>query len=217
MIYVENSNDKPPYFTPETQRAEVTEDTAIGTVFTTLKAVDPDSANPEALNFAITEPITAIDRNGQQVDSSIISFKEFFAVDKKSGQISVVKPLDRDVAATVSVTIVVTDTSAPSLQRGKGTLVITIIDVNHLAPEFAKPWTKENPYYSIEMQEEQPTGAVVGSFTATDADSNIAGYAIVPPSPYFNIDNVTGKLLIFCNFQNFLKVISHHIMILYRF
>lgn len=42
------------------------------------------------------------------------------------------------------------------------------------------------------MQEEQPTGAVVGAFTATDVDSNIAGYAIEPPSPYFNIDNITG-------------------------
>lgn len=70
MINVENSNDKAPYFTPETQRAEVTEDTPIGTVFTTLKATDPDSTNVEALNFAISEPITAIDRNGQQVNDS---------------------------------------------------------------------------------------------------------------------------------------------------
>lgn len=70
MIEVENSNDKAPYFTPETQRAEVTEDTPIGTVFTTLKATDPDSTNLEALNFAISEPITAIDRNGQRVNDS---------------------------------------------------------------------------------------------------------------------------------------------------
>lgn len=77
-----------------------------------------------------------------------------------------------------------------------GKLVVTIIDVNHMAPEFLKPWTRENPRYLIEMQEEQPTGAVVGAFTATDADSNIAGYAIDPPSPYFNIDNITGKLLV---------------------
>lgn len=70
MINVENSNDKAPYFTPETQRTEVTEDTPIGTVFTTLKATDPDSANLEALNFAISEPITAIDRNGQRVNDS---------------------------------------------------------------------------------------------------------------------------------------------------
>lgn len=70
MIEVENSNDKAPYFTPETQRAEVTEDTPIGTVFATLKATDPDSTNLEALNFAISEPITAIDRNGQRVNDS---------------------------------------------------------------------------------------------------------------------------------------------------
>ena len=71
-------------------------------------------------------------------------------------------------------------------------MIVTIIDVNHFAPEFARPWTKEDPKYSIEMQEEQPTGAIVGAFTATDADNNIAGYAIEPPSPYFHINNVTG-------------------------
>nr|XP_012234071.1 PREDICTED: cadherin-87A [Linepithema humile] len=191
MIEVENSNDKAPYFTPETQRAEVTEDTPIGTVFATLKATDPDSTNLEALNFAISEPITAIDRNGQRVNDSK-SFKDFFAVDRATGQVSVVRALDRDVAATVSVTIVVSDTTAPTLQQGRGKLVVTIIDVNHMAPEFLKPWTRENPRYLIEMQEEQPTGAVVGAFTAMDADSNIAGYAIDPPSPYFNIDNITG-------------------------
>ncbi|XP_076290426.1 cadherin 87A isoform X1 [Lasioglossum baleicum] len=191
LIDVVNSNDKPPYFTPETQRAEVTEDTPIGTVFTSLKATDPDSANLEALNFAISEPITAIDRNGQKVNDSK-TFKDFFAVDRATGQVSVVRPLDRDVAATVSITIVVSDTTAPTLQQGRGTLIVTIIDVNHMAPEFLKPWTRENPRYLIEMQEEQPTGAVVGAFTAVDADSNIAGYAIDPPSPYFNIDNVTG-------------------------
>ncbi|XP_015514773.1 cadherin-87A isoform X1 [Neodiprion pinetum] len=191
MVNVENSNDKPPYFTPETQRAEVTEDTAVGTVFAMLKAHDPDSSNEDALNFAVSGPITAIDRNGQQVSDNT-TFKEFFAIDRKTGQVSVVRPLDRDIAATVSIPIIVTDTTAPALQQGKGTLVITIIDVNHLAPEFAKPWTNVNPQYKIEMQEEQPTGAVVGAFTATDGDSNIAGYAIVPPSPYFTIDNVTG-------------------------
>ncbi|CAL1682791.1 unnamed protein product [Lasius platythorax] len=191
MIEVENSNDKAPYFTPETQRAEVTEDTPIGTVFTTLKATDPDSTNLEALNFAISEPITAIDRNGQRVNDSK-SFRDFFAVDRATGQVSVVRSLDRDIAATVSVTVVVSDTTAPTLQQGRGKLVVTIIDVNHMAPEFLKPWTRENSRYLIEMQEEQPTGAVVGAFTATDADSNIAGYAIDPPSPYFNIDNITG-------------------------
>ena len=123
MINVENSNDKPPYFNPETQRAEVTEDTAIGTVFAVLKAADPDSTDPEALNFAISEPITAIDRNGQRVNSSTTAYKEYFA---KTGQVTVVKSLDRDVAATVTITLIVTDTSAPTLQQGKGTCRLSI-------------------------------------------------------------------------------------------
>lgn len=218
MVNVENSNDKPPYFTPEMQRAEVTEDTPVGTVFATLKAVDPDSANPEALSYSLSEPITAIDRNGQQVNDTVTAFKSFFAVDRKTGQVSVVRPLNRDTAATVTLGIAVVDTTAPTLQRGKGTLVVSIIDVNHLPPEFAKPWTSTDPRIYIEMQEEQPTGAVVGAFTATgecdliiihnhfiffsilnrtnfqfsDADSNISAYAIEPPSPYFSIDNITG-------------------------
>ena len=121
MINVENSNDKPPHFSPETQRAEVTEDTAIGTVFAVLKAIDPDSTEPEALNFAMSEPITAIDRNGQRVSGNTTAFKDFFAVDRKTGQVSVVKSLDRDVAATVSITVLVTDSSAPSLQQARGT------------------------------------------------------------------------------------------------
>ena len=105
---------------PETQRAEVTEDTPIGTVFASLKASDPDSTGPDALTFSISEPISAIDRNGQRVNESTTLYKDFFAVDRKTGQVSVVKALDRDAAATISITIVVTDNSAPTLQQGKG-------------------------------------------------------------------------------------------------
>lgn len=78
-----------------------------------------------------------------------------------------------------------------------GNLIVTIIEVNHFAPEFARPWIRKNPKYSIEMQEEQPTGAIIGAFIATDADNNIAGYVIEPPSPYVRINNITGKYL-FC-------------------
>ncbi|KAL7306286.1 hypothetical protein TKK_0001717 [Trichogramma kaykai] len=194
VINVENSNDKPPYFVPEIQRAEVTEDTPIGTVFAVLKAVDPDISEPDALNFVMTEPITAIDRSGRRVqdNSATAAYKDFFAVDRKTGQVSVVKSLDRDVAATISISVLVTDTSAPMLQQARGLLIVTIIDLNRFAPQFVRPWSRTDPRYSIEMQEEQPVGATVCAFGATDEDNAIAGYAIEPPNPYFQIDNVTG-------------------------
>lgn len=77
--------------------------------------------------------------------------------------------------------------------------MVNIIDVNDFPPMFSKPWTREDPRYKVDLIEEQPIGTTVGTFTATDADSNIQGYAIVPPSAYFEINNVTGTLAL----QNF--------------
>jgi hypothetical protein len=74
-----------------------------------------------------------------------------------------------------------------------GILVITIIDVNDFPPTFSKPWTKENPHYTLDILEEQPIGSLVYTFIASDVDSNIAAYAIEPVSEYFEINNATGK------------------------
>jgi hypothetical protein len=46
----------------------------------------------------------------------------FFAVDQMSGEVTVMRVLDRDIAAVVRITVVVTDTTAPITQQGKGIL-----------------------------------------------------------------------------------------------
>lgn len=80
-----------------------------------------------------------------------------------------------------------------------GMLVITIIDVNDFPPTFAKPWTKENPHYVLDIPEEQPVGSIAYTFVASDVDSNIAAYAIDPASEYFEINNATGKYELILN------------------
>ncbi|KAK7790843.1 hypothetical protein R5R35_010718 [Gryllus longicercus] len=192
-ITVLNSNDKDPVFDPPTQRAEVSEDASPNTVFYTLKAKDPDVNSSDALNFALAEPITAVDKNGKQVTDSD-EFKSFFAVDRATGEVSVARELQRDVAAIVRLTVLVTDITAPTTQQGKGILVITIIDVNDFAPTFPRPWTPEDPHYTVELLEEQPVGTVVGTFVAHDEDSKIANYAIEPESEFFEINNLTGTV-----------------------
>lgn len=127
-----NSNDKDPYFIPATQRAEVREDAKIGTRILQLQAHDPDILSNDALAFEALEPITAVNKNGKEVTDNA-SFKNLFAVDR-FGNVTVNGPLDRDFFAVVRLTIVVTDTTAPTLQQGKGLLVITIIEVNELPP-----------------------------------------------------------------------------------
>ena len=48
--------------------------------------------------------------------------QSFFAVDKTSGEVTVMRELDRDIAAVVRITVVVTDTTAPTSQQGRGIL-----------------------------------------------------------------------------------------------
>lgn len=132
MVNIINSNDKDPYFTPVTQRADVREDTKIGTKIYQLAAMDPDVVSDDDLLFEIIEPITAVNKNGKEVTHSD-SFKHLFAVDK-SGSVTVNGVLDRDLYAVVRLTVLVTDTTAPTVQQGKGLLIISIIEINELYP-----------------------------------------------------------------------------------
>lgn len=73
---------------------QVREDTEVGTSIFTLVALDPDIANSEALNYAATEPITAVDKDGNEVTDSD-EFKYLFSIDR-TGKVTVSKKLDRD-------------------------------------------------------------------------------------------------------------------------
>ncbi|CAH1176398.1 unnamed protein product [Phaedon cochleariae] len=190
-INIVNVNNKMPYFVPTTQTAEVMEDAAVGSLVYTLTALDPDVNTTEALNFAATEPITALDKHGHEVLENS-KFKDFFSVDKNTGRVTVANPILRDIASVVRISILVTDITAPTVQQGQGLLVITIGDVNDSPPMFLPPWTAENPNYYLELKEEQPAGTIVATYKAIDEDSDIAGYIIHPESEYFQINNGTG-------------------------
>jgi len=79
----------------------------------------------------------------------------------------------------------------------KGTLLVSILDVNDVAPSFSFPWTKQHPYYVEQMQEELPIGSVLGTFTASDPDSDIHHYAIEPEDEYFVVNETTGTLVFY--------------------
>ncbi|XP_044756698.1 cadherin-87A [Coccinella septempunctata] len=194
-INIINTNDKNPYFFPSTQRAEIMEDASIGTIVHNLTAKDPDVNSTDAFMFESIEPITALDKYGNQVLFNDV-YREFFYVDKYSGQVKVKNILQRNVAATVRLTVRVTDVTASTLQQGEGLLIITIGDVNDSPPTFLPPWTVEHPVYHLELEEEQPTGTIVATYKATDEDSDISRYEIIPPNEYFTINNSTGVVSI---------------------
>lgn len=62
--------------------------------------------------------------------------------------------LDRGVAAVVTLTTLVTDTSAdpPVQQQSKGLITITILDVNEHPPTFTKPRNSEELFINLVSQ-----------------------------------------------------------------
>ncbi|XP_045449394.1 cadherin-87A-like [Melitaea cinxia] len=185
-IHVINVNDKKPSFTPSIQRAEVSADAELGTVLHTLVAVDPDITDRGQLVYELARDrvIRAVDKNGVEVTEEGI-FGSWFSV-YPNGSVAVSQTLDRNRAAVVTLPVAVTDASAPTLQRTDGELIINIVDVNRHAPVFGQP------AYVERILEEQPIGTILNTYTATDRESPIASIVISPPSPYFEIDNVTG-------------------------
>ncbi|XP_037950631.1 cadherin-87A [Teleopsis dalmanni] len=188
-VTINNSNDKDPYFTPATQHAEVREDVPVGTIVYTLIAVDPDATH-DALEFAATD-ITAIDKDGKEVPSTE-DFKTYFSINR-NGKVIVNKKLERDIFAVIRINVLVTDSTAPTVQQGRGLLIIQIIDVNEVPPKFNPPWTVENPVIKLQMTEEQPIGSVLTTLQAYDEDSTIGEYNI-SPNNYFEINKTTGVI-----------------------
>ncbi|KAG1695314.1 Cadherin-87A [Nymphon striatum] len=196
MVKILNSNDKAPFFTPSTQRAQISEGAKPGEVFYKLQARDPDFVSKESLRFKVMEPINAVDKDGHQIKVDESGFKKYFSINENTGEVQVATKLNRDLVAIVTMTVSVTDIQATPPQIGTGRLVVTIIDVNDHPPIFSPPWTETTPETNFSIVEEQTVGNVVYTFAATDADSNIDIYKIQPPNKYFNIDNTSGVLMV---------------------
>ncbi|KAL4711580.1 hypothetical protein ACJJTC_003597 [Scirpophaga incertulas] len=187
-VHVANVNDKKPSFTPPVQRAEVSADAAIGTVVHQLVAVDPDIEDYDLLVYEMMadKPIKAVDRNGKELSPELAeAVRAWFNVSPRGGVV-VARQISRALAAVVALPVAVTDASASALQQAEGELIINIVDVNRYAPVFS------HPAYHHAIAEGQPEGTVLYTYSATDKESPIAAILIEPPSPYFQIDNVTG-------------------------
>ena len=190
IITVEDRNNHPPRFVPVSQQGQAIETLPFNSVVHTLTAIDSD-ARVGSLRYSLVEPITAVDKEGREVKTNTM-YKNFFAVNALTGDIYVTEHLDRSAAAVVTLTTLVKDTSADPVQEGRGMITITILDVNEHPPVFSRPWSVEEPFLGLVVAEEQPNGSVVGKIVATDPDSPVGRYEIVPNNPFFAIDERSG-------------------------
>jgi hypothetical protein len=85
--------------------------------------------------------VTGISINGNQLDDNK-DIKNWFKVRASNGDIIIAKPIDRNIAAIVSLSVVVTDTSAPDIQKATG-YFITLFNLNLMFKLKLKLFTKK--------------------------------------------------------------------------
>ncbi|XP_059471449.1 cadherin-23 [Neocloeon triangulifer] len=151
--------NKPPRFLPggDMLRISVPEDATVGTSIYTLKGEDPD---------------------GGEVHYSISG--QTFEVNRNTGVVTLVRPLDREKQDLIEVIISITDTAPRGNEPNTVSLrrEITVIDRNDNAPQF------ENKPYSLSIPENTRTGNVVyEKIIIMDADSGGNGEVTVTCDP----------------------------------
>lgn len=119
VVTVTDENDNAPIITSPLTIPEVREDVAVNTVVTKFVATDADLGLNALVEFEIVSGNT---------DGS-------FSIDKSTGDLTVVKQLDREHTPSYRIVIKVEDKGKPSLRITK-TFQVNVKDVNDNKPEF---------------------------------------------------------------------------------
>ncbi|XP_049764628.1 cadherin-related tumor suppressor-like [Schistocerca cancellata] len=177
-VAVRDINDNPPVFLDSPYLAYVMENVvppAGGGYVLTVRAHDADSPPHNAqVRYFLKEG-----------DADV------FRVNATSGEVRVLRPLDREARAAYLLTLVAMDTGTPPL-TGTGTVRVEVQDVNDHAPEFARQ------AYEASVGENLPAGTAVLRAAATDRDQGDNArlrYSLLGERAHrFSVNPDTGEL-----------------------
>ena len=178
-VIVTDVNDNPPRFERPVISVSIAETASIGTQVATLHTRDVDEGDNSRVTYHLS------------------SDTPDFHLDAASGVLSVAAPLDRERRDFYELAVVARDgASGTGGLWSKALIRIRILDVNDVAPRFARPWQV------VKIREDIPIGAVVALMGATDPDLALGGqirYTL--SSAYasetvdrFSIDRLTGTV-----------------------
>ncbi|XP_063306544.1 cadherin-7 [Pelobates fuscus] len=157
--------DEPPVFSSLLYTMVESEAAKVGTSIGTVSAHDPDASN---------SPVRySIDRN--------TDLERFFNIDANTGIITIAKPLDRETNAVHNITVLAIESHNPT-QIGKGSVAISILDINDNAPEFAME-------YETNVCENASPGQVIQVISAVDKDDPSSGHWF-----YFSVPAETNNI-----------------------
>lgn len=169
-VEVQDKNDNYPTFTT-IFTANIPEDTPIGSFVIRITSSDPD-----------------IGPNAQAV-YSFETPNPKFAIDSKSGNVTVTGSLDREDKEEYIIKVLAVDGS----WRINTDLTIRLLDVNDNAPKF------DGNLFTFNFKEREQINEFVGQVTATDQDADGPNskitYALKFTSNFFKIEENSGNIL----------------------
>jgi hypothetical protein len=176
-IFIADVNDHAPQFLRAPYKVQVSEGSTIGSQLVRVYTFDAD----EGLNGDVFYYISEGNEGGN------------FAIDEATGQVTLVKSLDRETISFYKLTVVAHDAATTNRLSASTTISIEVLDENDDAPEFVQTDTK------ISVIETTPIGTELIKFRATDSDLGVNSqltYSIAAGNrrDTFHIDPITGSL-----------------------
>lgn len=179
IVTVTDINDNKPHFVAHPYRVSVPENVKVGSKVLRVFAEDLDDAN----NGQILYDFTPINRRQSR----------FFTIDRHTGWITTVLPLDREISDSFVLSVRATDRGEVTQLSGHTAVNVTVLDVNDSPPTFTRD------LFEFFVREDALIGQEVGSLEASDKDSNSDFYFFImsgDPQTKFGIEKKTGKVFV---------------------
>ncbi|XP_046715406.1 protocadherin alpha-C2-like isoform X5 [Silurus meridionalis] len=177
-ILIVDVNDNHPQISIRSFTSPVKEDVAVGTVIAVISVSDKDSGENGQMDLSISKKLP-------------FGLKE---ISDNYYELVVSETLDRESLPEYDITFTVTDRGNPPLSDNE-TITLELLDVNDNAPQFP------TSFYTLQVDENNPPGALLSSLTAHDPDLHENQYLV-----YFIIEkeivNTSMSMLFSINPEN---------------
>ncbi|XP_063968862.1 cadherin-23-like [Lytechinus pictus] len=150
IITVNDVNDSPPRFSADEFTVYINEAAQVGTTVTRITADDDDIPEGDRLTYAITAG----------------NLGGYFQINPVSGDVTLLRQLDRELESQHNLTIRATDQGAPP-QTDMTLLKVIVLDFNDNPPR----WSQQN--YMESIPEDTPVNTLVLQVIATDDDEGV--------------------------------------------
>ena len=186
-IHVDDVNDHSPRCPHLHQSISVYEN-ELHTNLHQVQAVDPDLGWFSFVFLCSEMLLFPLGENGT-VTYSLLEYQEYFAIDAQTGQIDLVRHIDREEIPHLRLYVIASDRGRPSsLHSICTTLHLTILDQNDNIPQFSRD------EYIYHLFADLPRYAVFGQIHAVDADRADQLTYSIEPNFYVSINSRSGYL-----------------------